>query len=158
MTASKKTTQSREQEPEYKKLAEERLDQLRDLQADFDNYRKQFDKEKEHVVALANEKLINDLLVFLDDFDHAIDHTDDNKTKEGLLHLHQKIVVILQRFGLKPVEALGRAFDPQYHEVIQREESEKEDGTVIKELQRGYLLHKKVIRPSKVRVAKNKEQ
>ncbi|MBC7219786.1 MAG: nucleotide exchange factor GrpE [Hadesarchaea archaeon] len=138
---------------EKARLAEERLNQLKYLQADFDNYRKSLDREKEQIIELANEGLIKDLLVVLDDFERALQSMKEGKDKEGLLMLYKNFFKILEQHGLRPIEALGKKFDPYYHEAVLREKSDQEEGTIIGELQRGYMLKSKVIRHSKVKVA-----
>lgn len=138
---------------EKARLAEERLNQLKYLQADFDNYRKSLDREKEQIIELANEGLIKDLLVVLDDFERALQSMKEGKDKEGLLMLYKNFFKILEQHGLRPIEALGKKFDPYYHEAVLREKSDQVEGTIIGELQRGYMLKSKVIRHSKVKVA-----
>ncbi len=137
----------------YKQLAEERLDQLRYLQADFDNYRKKFDKEKEAIIKLANENLIKELIVLLDDFESSIRLTENEENKEGIALLHKKFFSLLQKNGLKEIEALGKKFDPYFHEVLCKELSEHSDQQVIEEIQKGYVLGPKVIRPTKVKIS-----
>ena len=151
MTPSKTTPSEKDT---HKELAEERLNQLTYLQADFENYKKQFDKEKQHITKLANENLINDLLVILDDFDNALKHAQkDTEEHKGLKLIHNKFIHILNGFGLTPIHTKDKPFDPHYHEVVSTEPSDKEEGTIIEEIQKGYTLHSKVIRPSKVKIA-----
>lgn len=159
-TAKAKEKQSSETEElskqleEAKKLAEERLNQLKYMQADFDNYCKKFDKEKEQIIKLADECLIKELIVILDDFDASLNIIENEQNKNGLEMLHKKFFQILERHGLKQVEALGKKFNPHFHEVLCKELSEHNEDEVIEELQKGYTLCSKVIRPSKVKVAK----
>ena len=80
---------------EKARLAEEYLNHLKYLQADFDNYRKQFDKEKESIIKLANENLIKELIIILDDFEQALKQIENEKNKEGLILLHKKFFKIL---------------------------------------------------------------
>lgn len=134
------------------KLAEERLNQLKYLQADFDNYRKNFEKEKEKIIEFANENLIKELLVIVDDFNRALQSLD----KEGLIMLYKNFFKILENHGLRKIEVLGKKFDPYHHEALLKEESDKEDGIVLEEIQPGYMLKSKIIRHSKVKVADNK--
>lgn len=143
---------------EKTKLAEERLNQLKYLQADFDNYRKNFEKEKEKIIDLANESLIKELLVIIDDFERALQLVENEKNKEGLIMIHKNFFKILENHGLKKINALGKKFDPYYHEVLLKEKSDKEDGAILEEIQPGYMLKSKVIRHSKVKVADNKPE
>jgi molecular chaperone GrpE len=138
---------------EKARLAEERLSQLRYLQADFENYRKNLDRERETIIELANENLIKDLLVVLDDFERALQSVENEKNKEGLTMLHKNFLKILEKHGLRKIEALGKKFDPYYHEAFLKENSDKEDGIILEELQKGYMLKSKVIRHSKVKVS-----
>ena len=143
---------------EKTKLAEERLNQLKYLQADFDNYRKSFEKDKGKIIELANENLIKELLVIIDDFERALQLIDNEKNKEGLIMLHKNFFKVLENHGLKKIEALGKKFDPYHHEALLKEKSDKEDDVVLEEIQPGYILKSKVIRHSKVKVADNKSQ
>src|SRR3989344_6681338 len=139
---------------ECKRLAEERFDKLKYLQADFDNYRKKFDKEKESIIRLANENLIQELIVILDDFESSIRLTENDKNKEGILLMKKKFLGLLQKHGLKEIESLGKKFDPNFHDALCKELSEHDDDVVIKEIQKGYTLCSKVIRPTKVKISK----
>ena len=138
---------------EYKGLAEESINKLKYLQADFDNYRKKFDKEKESIIRLANENLIQELIVILDDFESSIRLTENDKNKEGILLMKKKFLGLLQKHGLKEIESLGKKFDPNFHEVLCKELSEHDDDVVIEEIQKGYILCSKLIRPTKVKIS-----
>jgi molecular chaperone GrpE len=133
--------------------AEERLNQLKYLQADFDNFRKWYAKEKDTITALANERLIQDLLVILDDFDRALPALEQDKNKEGMQMVHRKLLKILGEYGLEPIDCVGKKFDPNLHEALCREPCGKETNTVLEDLGKGYRLKSKVIRPSKVKIA-----
>ena len=139
------------------KLAEERLNQLKYLQADFDNYRKQFEKEKEQIIKLANETLVKELIVVLDDFDAAIKISVEGENRKGLLTLKKKFFDILVNQGLKEIEALGKRFNPVFHEVLCKELSKHDEDEVIEEIQKGYTLKSKVIRTSKVKVSRSQK-
>lgn len=131
------------------KLAADRLTQLKYLQADFDNLKKQCDKEKSECVKFANEELIRELLHVLDSFDQALE-IDKN---EGIKQLYQQFFSILEKNGLKKIDAIGKTFDPYYHEALIQEKSVYPEGTILEELQKGYLLNSKVIRSSKVKIS-----
>jgi len=141
---------------EKTKLAEERLNQLKYLQADFENYKKKVEKEKESIIELSNENLIKELLVIVDDFERALHSIENGKNKKGLVLLHKNFFKILENHGLKKIEVLGKKFDSYYHEAVSREKSGKEDGTILEEIQPGYMIKSKIIRHSKVKVADNK--
>lgn len=136
-------------------LAEERLNRLRYLQSDFDNYRKWSEKEKGAVITLANENLIKDLLVILDDFERALPSLEQEKNREGISMVQKKFLKILAGYGLQPIDCQGKKFDPNYHEVLCKESCDQEPDTILSEIGRGYQLKSKVIRPSKVVIAEN---
>jgi molecular chaperone GrpE len=131
-------------------LAEDRFNRLKYLQADFDNYRKWSEKEKASIIALANENLIKDLLVILDDFEQALPSLEQEQNREGM-----KMVKILKDYGLHYIECVGKKFDPHFHEVICKERSNEESDTILEDIGKGYLLKSKVIRPSKVKIAEH---
>jgi len=131
---------------------------LKYLQADFDNYRKQFEKEKEQIIRLANETLIKELIVVLDDFDAAIKISAEGENKQGLLKLKKKFFGILVNQGLKEIEAMGKRFNPDFHEVLCKELSKHDEDEVIEEIQKGYTLSSKVIRTSKVKVSRKENK
>jgi len=139
---------------EANRLAAERLNQLRYLQADFENYRRVCAKEKETITELANERLIDDLLVILDDFGHALPCLTQENNREGMEMIYKKLVQVLSRYGLEPIDCVGKKFDPRCHEAICTERR-GEPGTVLEDLGRGYRLKSKVIRPSKVKIAEH---
>ena len=149
------TKQLKKELEEMTHLAEERLEQLKYLQADFDNYRKWSEKEKNAIVTHANENLIKDLLVILDDFEQALPSLEDEKNREGVGMVYQKMVKILARYGLEPITCMGGKFDPQFHEVLCRKECSDDPDTIVEEIGKGYSLKSKVIRPSKVMIAEH---
>ncbi len=139
--------------------ADEYLDQWRRTAADFSNYRKLVAKEKEDLTKTANAVLLARLLPILDDFERAFktvpDHLNELTWVEGIALIYRKLQAILEQEGVKPIQAEGKEFDPMYHEAITYEEVEGyEDGQIIEEVQKGYMLGDKVLRPSIVRVAK----
>lgn len=136
-------------------LAEERLNRLKYLQSDFDNYRKWSEKEKGAIIALANENIIKDLLVILDDFERALPALEHEKNKEGIEMVQKKFLKILAEYGLQPIICKGKKFDPHFHEVLCKEQCDKEPDTILDEIETGYQLKTKVIRPSKVLIAEN---
>ncbi|MDD1659272.1 MAG: nucleotide exchange factor GrpE [Methanomicrobiales archaeon] len=140
---------------EARKLAEDRLIRLQYLQADFDNYRKSLEREREQVIQLAGETLVRDLLPVLDDLERALPSLTKEKNREGFEILSRKLQKILESHGLRSIESHGKRFDPNFHEAIAKGESSEEDGTILEEYQRGYLLRSKVIRPSKVKIAEH---
>ena len=136
---------------------EDITNQLLRLQADFVNFRKRVEKEKESTIAYAVESLICDLLPTIDNFQRAIDSESD---KEGGFYLgvemiYKELLKKLSDNHIKEIDALGKDFDPNFHHAVIMEESDEyEEGKVIEILQTGYTLKDKVIRPSMVKVAK----
>ncbi len=144
---------------EETKKAKEYLDHLQRLQAEFDNFRKRTEQEKQYIIKQANSELIQKLLVILDSFELAFKtQKKDDEFSKGIKLIFSEIYTILEKEGLKKIECLGKKFDPNFHEVMLQEESDEEEGTIIEELQKGYLLNDKVIRFSKVKVSKGKTQ
>ncbi|MBI4018900.1 MAG: nucleotide exchange factor GrpE [Candidatus Aenigmarchaeota archaeon] len=131
---------------EMKKLAEERLSQIKYLQADFDNYRKHFEKERKAIIALANEELMFSMLPVLDAFDAAA------KAGQGAEALHKKLLSVLEKHGLIAIDTQGRRFNPAHHEALVSEKGD-EDGVILEEFQKGYMLNGKVLRTSKVKIS-----
>ncbi len=126
--------------------------------ADFENFRKRVEKEKVDIVCFANENLIHELLPILDNLQRALsmepDQTGIDSVLEGVRMVNDQLYSVLGACGLEPVDAVGGPFDPQYHEAVGVLPSvEHDEGTVISELQRGYSLKGKILRPSMVNVA-----
>ncbi len=134
---------------EAESLAAERLDQLLRCRAEIDNILKRSAREREDLVRYASEKLICKILPVLDSLEQASKHDEGTKV------LYQQLLDILKGEGLMPIEAIGQKFDPYKHEAFYQLKSEDlEEDTVAEEIQKGYLLDCKVIRFSKVAVAK----
>lgn len=155
------TLSAAEHEKLLKDLAEAKDKSLR-LVAEFDNARKRFDRDRVEFIKYANEGLISDFLTIMDDLDRVViaanaNHQDYQAFLKGVEMVMARIHELLRKNNVKPIDALGKPFDPHSHEVLMQEPSDKEDGTVIEELQKGYLLGEKVIRTSKVKVAVKKE-
>jgi len=151
--APNETKDLKERLEETKKLAEKRLNQIKYLQADIDNLGKRFEREKQNIVQIANEALIKELLVVLDSFDAAI-KISEGENKKGLLMLEKKFFDILVKYRLEEIEAIGKQFNPDFHEALCKEFSKQQDNEIIEIIQKGYTLDKRVIRTSKVKVSK----
>jgi molecular chaperone GrpE len=136
-----------------KGLVSELEDQKKYLQADMDNLRKYYAKQWKEKVDYANEDLIKGLLVTLDDLERAVIEIDDPNSKNGVELILKEFKKTLGRYGVSPIKAVGEKFDPKLHEVINKEQSDVEEDIILEEYQRGYLLKKKVIRFSKVKVS-----
>jgi molecular chaperone GrpE len=131
--------------------------------ADYANYRRRTEQDREQNLGLANEALLSKLLAIVDDFDRAIANMPDELAKapwvDGIVAIDRKLRQLLDSEGLTPIEAAGRPFDPHQHEaIVQVESSTVPEGTVTAELQRGYRLRDRVLRPSLVAVAKAPSQ
>ncbi|MDD1748825.1 MAG: nucleotide exchange factor GrpE [Methanothrix sp.] len=130
-------------------LAAERLDQLLRCRAEMDNMQKRAAREKEDQVKYASEKLISKILPVLDSLEQASKHDEGTKV------LYQQLLDILKGEGLASIDAAGQKFDPYKHEALYQLKSEElEEDTVAEEIQKGYVLNCRVIRFSKVAVAK----
>lgn len=144
------TEQPSEPTKDYKDLY------LRTL-ADFDNFKKQMAKQTELFAQFANENIIKELLPVLDNFGHAQEAAKDNKEiLEGLSLIKKQLEAVLKKHGAEEIEALGKQFDPNFHEAMLREESDEQENTVITEMRKGYTLKGRVIRPSMVVVSQKK--
>ena len=145
--------------------SEEQIKELEDrllrLAAEFDNYRKRTNKEFSYLVKNANEKLILQLLDTLDNFQRALDSAKTSNDYENfhkgveLIYTHMKD--LLTKEGLKEIEALGKPFDPNFHEAVTQSESDEyKEGIVMEEISKGYMLNDRLLRASKVVVSKGK--
>lgn len=144
---------------EKTKLADENLNRLKYLQAEFDNFRKREVQDRKDFMKFANHELIAALLNIVDDFTRAVAAAKDEKDKAALKMVDAHLLKVLAEHGVKPIDALGKKFDAHLHEAFLSEETDKaEEGTVLEELQKGYLLFDRVIRHSKVKVARKKEK
>jgi molecular chaperone GrpE len=139
--------------------AEENLRNWQRAAADFSNYKRRTDEERRAAGAFVNEVLLARLLAVLDDFDRALESVPEDVHEgwlDGIRLVERKLQGLLEAEGVTPIEAIGQPFDPNLHEAVVHEETtEAPDNTVIGEVQKGYLLHERVLRPSLVRVANN---
>ena len=152
--------QVQELEERLARLEEER-DSLEDqwlrARADFDNYRKRVERERSHAELRAGERILLGLLEIRDNLEKALASAagEEGPLHEGLVLIDKQMASLLSREGVSPIEAVGSGFDPQLHEaVMQVESDEHESDTVVEELQTGYLLGDRLLRPARVTVAK----
>ncbi|MBN1485930.1 MAG: nucleotide exchange factor GrpE [Chloroflexia bacterium] len=128
--------------------------------AELRNYKKRIQQERETMVRQANAELIGHLLPVLDDLDRAIESLPQNQQDqtpwiEGIQLIHHRLRTTLQQHGLQVIQAIGETFDPYYHDGILFEEVDLErDQEVLQELQKGYKLHDRVLRPTMVKVGR----
>lgn len=143
---------------------EEAKDRVLRLHADFDNFRKRLNREKEEWTVYSAQGLVEKLLPVLDNFELALATTNSaNQETAGILSgvtmIYRQLNEVLTREGLKPIQALGEIFDPQIHEAIMQVPGQKgqADNQVVEELRKGYRFKEKILRPAMVKVAKNTE-
>ncbi|MFW6081574.1 MAG: nucleotide exchange factor GrpE [Desulfosalsimonas sp.] len=143
--------------------AAETYDRLLRLSAEFENYKKRVQRQMEDNKKYANEELIKDLLSVVDNLERALSAAGEKKADtdvsmaEGIEMTLNEILKILKKHNVTPVEAMGKPFDPAYHEALMQEETDEyPENTVVGEMQKGYLLHDRLIRPAMVSVSKAK--
>ena len=133
-------------------------DRLLRKTAEFDNYRKRIERERREQADQAVVNLLQELLQVVDDFDLALEVEAGEEAaayRKGVELIHAKLHDLLRKQGVRPIEALGRDFDPNVHQAVLHESSpEHREGEVVGELRRGYMLGDRLLRPSMVKVAK----
>ena len=137
---------------------QEKKDRLLRLQADFDNFRRRSAKEREEISAVVTQNFCKDMLPLLDNFERAMaaETKDVEAFQKGVEMIFTQFQEILKKNGLEHIEGVGQKFDPNFHQAVMRvEDPEKEDDTVAQELQKGYMVKGRVIRPSMVQVVSN---
>ena len=167
---SRKRKSKREQEiemlkaqvEEKTKLAEENYDRFLRAQAELENYKKRVEREKSSLVKYGNEDLIKAILPVIDNLERALDHPPGENPDglvEGVTITLNQLLQELEKFGVTPVASVGEPFDPSKHEAMMRVESaDHEPNTVVSELQRGYFLNDRLLRPAMVSVAQPPRQ
>ena len=135
---------------------DEQKDRYLRLQADYDNYRRRTQKEKSELSIQVTQDLIADLLPVVDNFERAraAQGQDADSIRAGVDMVKRQFVTILEQNGLEAINTEDAPFDPNFHQAVMREENtEKPDGTILQELQKGYMVKGKTIRPSMVKVS-----
>ena len=147
--------------PETLTEAQEAMAELNErivrLTADFDNFRKRAQREKDEARQFANQGLLEKLLPVLDNFEMALTAVKDAdpSVRDGVQMILDQLLGVLKESGVEPVDAMGHPFDPNLHEALSQEETtEVEEGTVVQQVQRGYKLNDRLVRPARVVVAK----
>jgi molecular chaperone GrpE len=144
--------------------SEANKDKFMRASADLENYKKRSAREMDDMRKYANQSLVKDLLPVLDNLELALKSARENDNAaehlvDGVELIRKDIIKIFDKFNIEQIDALGKAFDPRFHEAVMREETSKySENTVINELQKGYLMHDRLIRPSMVVVAMPKNQ
>ncbi|MEK6324995.1 MAG: nucleotide exchange factor GrpE [Acidobacteriota bacterium] len=156
-----------QQQAEIKALMAEKAslyDKLVRRQAEFENYRKRVERERSETYQHGRDDVLLQFLPVVDNFERALSSLETSEgDAEALRHgvelIHKQFKDALSKFGLEPVEAVGRAFDPHVHEAVTTEATDKhEENTVIEEFQRGYRIGDRLLRPAKVKVASSPEK
>ncbi|AEE91242.1 Protein GrpE [Tepidanaerobacter acetatoxydans Re1] len=127
-------------------------------QADLENYRKRTERDIQEIHLYAGEQLVLDILPVVDNFERALDSIEDKNDAlyRGIELIYEQLKKVLEKHGIKEIEALGKPFDPNFHDAVMMVESEEyEPGTVAEVMLKGYMYNSKVIRPSMVKVVKN---
>ena len=151
-------TKKQAKKPTDKEIIAELTDTLQRTQAEFENFKKRVDKDKAEFVKFAKAVIIQKILPTLDTFEIALKNTSDKeKFVKGIEMVYAQLFSLLESEGLKKIESAGKQFDHYLHEVMLKEKSDKEDGIVLGELQKGYMLNDKVLRHSKVKISEKIE-
>jgi len=155
---------------EYDELlkAKKAQEDLLYVYAELENFKRRHSKDLQQQLTFANEKIIKDVLPIIDNLCRAKDHASDcegtseekfTKFLEGLDLILKQLMGVLKKFGVEEVNSIGEKFDPNFHEAMDHKESDKhENGTIVNEYQKGYILHGRLIRPSKVSIATKKKK
>jgi len=142
------------------KQAGENYDRFLRISAEFENYKKRKEREATDFRKYANESLVKELLPVVDNLERALETSGDHEDTvacilEGVDMTLKEIFKVLEKFAVKAVDAIGNPFDPTYHQAVMQEASaEHPDNTVIRELQKGYTIHDRLLRPAMVVVTK----
>jgi len=161
---TKSTEQLKKQLEEAKQEISQEHDQLLRLSAEFENYKKRVSRQMEDFRKYANETLLKDLLSVVDNLERAINTSGEKSDEpvqscviEGVEMTLNEILKLLSKYHVTSIDALGKPFDPIFHEAVMQETSEEQpENTVINEFQKGYLIHDRLLRPSMVVVSKGK--
>ena len=155
---------------ELKKALEEKEKEIKDLKdkylrayAEMENMKKRLEKEKRDAIEYANESLLKEILPFIDNIERAIEHANENSKIEdfikGIELTLDQLLKSLEKFGVKQISAKNQPFDPNYHEAMSVVETEEvEPNIVVEEMQKGYVLKNRLLRPSLVTVSKTPEK
>ena len=160
----KESAGKKETSKELKEQLASEKDRVLRLSAEFENYKKRKQRESDEFKKFANETVFRQLLTVVDNLERAIFSTKENSDEEGLLEgiklTYKEILKLFETYNVKPIEAENQPFDPNFHQAVtQIETDDFPDNTVTTALQKGYLLHDRLIRPAMVVVSKrvNKE-
>jgi molecular chaperone GrpE len=143
---------------ELQKQRDDLYDRLLRTSAEFDNYRKRVDRERQQANESAAANVMSELLPIVDDFERALKADPGagaEAYRQGLELMYKQMLEVLRRRGVRPIEALGADFDPHFHQAVSYEPADgRRDGEVVEEFRRGYMLGDRLLRPAMVKVAK----
>ena len=144
---------------ELKQQRDDYYDRLLRQTAEFDNYRKRIDRERSQLSEAAAADLLQELLPLVDDMERALKADTGTEATEGIRRgvelIHQQMLKLLGKRGVKPIESLGQDFDPHFHMAVAHEPADgRREGEVVEEFSRGYMLGERLLRPAMVKVAK----
>jgi len=133
----------------------ELYDRLLRRQAEFENFRRRAERDRSEFLQYAGLEIVREIVPILDDFERALRvETADQEYKKGIELIHQRLLDALKKLGLEPMEAVGKPFDPNLHQAVDRVQTDDvEDHMVLDEFQRGYNFKGRLLRPAMVRVA-----
>jgi molecular chaperone GrpE len=140
---------------EVERERDERLDDLKRVAAEFDNYRKRVARDQQSLAARAHERLVKELLPVLDDLERALEAAakhEEAKLEDGVRLVRRELQEALAKEGLEEIETNGH-FDPHVHEALLSQPSEQDEGAILEVLQKGYRLGDRVLRPARVVVS-----
>lgn len=146
------------------KEAREHYDRLLRVSAEFENYKKRSSREMQDLAKFATEKLLKELLSVVDNLERAVasaEHDADqpDPVLQGVHLTLNEMLKLLERYHVKPIDSLGEPFDPTFHQAMMQEEvADQPANIVVREMQKGYMLHDRLLRPALVAVSKSKEQ
>ena len=144
---------------ELQRQRDEYYDLLLRKSAEFDNYRKRMERDRQSLTDAAAASMIEELLPLMDDLERALKAEAGTDTgdayRRGVELIHKQLGEILRKRGVRPIEAVGADFDPHYHQAVSHEPAEgRREGEITEEFRRGYMLGDRLLRPSMVKVAK----
>ena len=150
-----KKDKKEKKDPRDEKIADLE-DRVKRQMAEFENFRKRTDKEKSQMYDMGAKNVIEKILPVIDNFERGLESIPEGSDKafvDGMQMIYKQLSGELEKLGVKPIEAVGQPFDPNFHNAVMQTESEEyESGTVAQELQKGYMYHDTLVRPSMVSV------
>jgi len=153
-----------EKQPAVSKSDADKINELTEtlqrVQAEFENYKKRCDAQNHEFMKYSNAQFVEKLLPIIDTFELALKHTDsdDKEFVKGMELIYSQLISLFKHEGITKINVLGKQFDPRTHEALMQEDSDKKPGTVIEELQSGYIMHDRVLRHAKVKIVKEKKK